>query len=82
MIHSLAWTPFLEPIDLHQLWWLTLIPLALFVSMAYKAVRLPDLDEYWRAVAIMTTQIVLAMIALAAALHILIEFIVPFLSTP
>ncbi len=80
MTHTLAWTPFLEPLDLHAMWWLTIIPISLFVSMAYKAVRLPDLHDYWRTVAVMTTQIILAMIALAAALHILIEFIVPFLS--
>lgn len=62
------------------MWWLTIIPISLFVSMAYKAVRLPDLQHYWRAVAVMTAQIIIAMIALAAALHIVIEFIVPFLS--
>lgn len=76
----IAWRPFLEPLDLHTLWWLTLIPMALFVAMAYKAVRLPELDDYWRSVAVMTAQIVLAMIALAAALHLIIEFAVPLLS--
>ncbi|TVQ81420.1 MAG: hypothetical protein EA380_01825 [Phycisphaeraceae bacterium] len=84
MIHAaptlIAWRPFLDPLDLHTLWWLTLIPMALFVAMAYKAVRLPELDDYWRSVAVMTAQIVLAMIALAAALHLIIEFVVPLLS--
>lgn len=76
----IAWRPFLDPLDLHTLWWLTLIPMALFVAMAYKAVRLPELDDYWRSVAVMTAQIILAMIALAAALHLIIEFVVPLLS--
>lgn len=76
----IAWRPFLDPLDLHTLWWLTLIPMALFVAMAYKAVRLPELDDYWRSVAVMTVQIILAMIALAAALHLIIEFAVPLLS--
>ena len=75
-------TPFIDPLqipgfDLQQNWWLTLIPLALFVSMAYKAVRLPELTSYWRQVALMTAQILVAMVALAAAIYVLVELIVP-----
>lgn len=71
-----AWRPFLEPLDLHALWWVLLIPLALGVSVVYKAVRVRDMRRYWREVVIMTAQIVLAMILLGAAVYLFIEFYV------
>lgn len=71
-----AWRPFIDPLDLHALWWVLLIPMALGVSVVYKAVRVRDLSRYWREVAIMTTQIVLAMILLGAAVYLFIEFYV------
>lgn len=39
---TLLFRPFLDPIELHGLWWVLLIPLALGISVVYKAVRLPD----------------------------------------
>jgi hypothetical protein len=70
---TLAWRPFLDPIDAHRWWYLLLIPLALGVSMAYKAVRTQNLRRYPIEVVIMTGQVVLGMIALAAASYILVE---------
>jgi len=65
-------TPFIDPLDVHGTWWLTIIPLALFLSIAYKAVRAPSVEgiAFWRSVAILAVQIILGMVALAAALHI------------
>lgn len=77
MTHATLATLFLDPMNLHDAWWLTLIPLAFFVSMAYKAVRVQTFDAYWKQVLMMTAQIVVAMIALAAALHLLVEIVVP-----
>ncbi|MBL0928152.1 MAG: hypothetical protein IBJ11_10960 [Phycisphaerales bacterium] len=90
-----AYRPILDPISelsprAHDWWWLTIIPLALFVSIAYKGVRHPGLDDhpapphaglrgFARAVVVMATQIILAMIALAAGLYILVEIAVPIL---
>jgi hypothetical protein len=76
--------PFLDPISLavpqlHDWWWLTLIPIALFVSMAYKGVRLQTLEQYWKQVIVMMLQIILAMIGLAIGLYLLIELVVPLL---
>jgi hypothetical protein len=74
----LAWRPFLDPLNLHEYWWAFLVPLSLGIAVAYKAVRLRELGAaYWRAVVIMTAQIVLAMILLGAAMFVLLEFVIP-----
>lgn len=76
--------PFINPIDLHDHWWFTLIPLAFFISMAYKAIRIPNVDHfwptYWKQVAIMTAQVVGGMVLLAVAVFLIVEFIVPILT--
>lgn len=68
--------PFIDPLDLHNLWWFTLIPLALAISMAYKAVRLEDLSRFWTQSLLMTIQVVAGMIGLAVAAFIVVELIV------
>ena len=80
MIQTLAWIPFLEPINALQPWWyLLLVPLSFGISVIYKSMRLPRLERFWRQVAIMTTQIVLAMVALAIGLAVLIQVVIPLL---
>jgi len=69
----LAYTPLLTPLDLHDSWWFTLGPLALGISIAYKAVRMRDLTGFWRAVAIMTVQIIGGMVALAVLAFVIVE---------
>lgn len=77
----LAYRPFLDPLPIHELWWALLLPLAFFISFAYKAVRLPEKDlalpRFFRHVAVMTAQIVLAMIALGAAIYAFTEILLP-----
>lgn len=74
----LAYIPFLQPLNAVQQWWyLLLVPLAFGIAVIYKAVRLPSLAEYWKQVAIMTAQIVLAMLGLAIGLIILVQVIIP-----
>ncbi len=80
MSQFLAYRPFLDPLDLHQVWFLLLIPLSLGVSVTYKAVRLPTLDRYWRQVALMTTQIVVAIIAIGAASFLLVQYVLPLIA--
>jgi hypothetical protein len=81
-LHLLAWRPILDPLPLEGgAWWLLLPPLALGVSMIYKAVRTPDMNRYWRETALMTAQIVGAMLLLAFALHAIVQWIVPALMT-
>lgn len=64
--------PFIDPIEMHQWWFLLLVPMAFLVSMTYKAVRLRTLEKYWREVLLMSVQIVVGMIALGAATYLLV----------
>ncbi len=77
----LAYRPFLDPLPLHDLWWVTILPLALGISAAYKAVRIPETDlatpRYLRHVLSMTIQSIGAMLGIWVGLVLLIEFIVP-----
>ena len=76
----MSYIPFLHPIDaVHDWSFLLLIPLSFGISVVYKALRLPTMRGFWRKVAIMTTQIVLSMIALAVGLTILIQLVIPIL---
>jgi hypothetical protein len=75
----LAWRPFLDPMDLHEYWWAFLFPLSLGIAIAYKAVRLRDLEGYLRQVIIMTAQIVLSMILLGIACFLLLEYVFPLI---
>ncbi len=71
----LAYTPFLDPLDLHDWWWLTIVPLALGISIVYKAIRVGDLRHYWRGVLVMTLQVLLGMVALAVGIFAIVELI-------
>jgi hypothetical protein len=73
----LAYTPFIDPINAHRWWYLLLIPMALGISVAYKAVRIADLKDFPRQVIIMTVQIVIAMIALGAGAFVFVQFVAP-----
>ena len=76
----LAYIPFLEPIEFFQQWWyVLLLPLSFGISVIYKALRMGSLRGFWRQVAVMTTQIVVGMIALAIGLTILVQVIIPLL---
>ena len=77
-MNLLGYIPFVNPLNIfHEWWYLLLIPLSFGISVVYKAVRLPSLDEFWRHVLVMTAQIVLAMIGLALCLVILVVFLIP-----
>ncbi|MBX3382680.1 MAG: hypothetical protein KF864_04125 [Phycisphaeraceae bacterium] len=74
---NLPWRPFIDPIDVHRAWYLLIVPLALGISIVYKAVRVGDMRQYPRQVAVMTVQIIGAMALLGLASYLLIEHIVP-----
>ena len=80
----LAWRPLLDPLPLDgAVWWLTVVPLALGLAVAYKGVRTPRLSRGWqgypRAVGLMTLQIILLVLGLALALHLLVDVAGPTL---
>lgn len=75
-----GYVPFVDPINVfHDWWYLLLIPLSFGISVIYRALKMRDLDRFWRAVAMMTVQIVLVMAALAVALVVLVELTIPLL---
>ncbi len=75
-----GYRPFIDPINLHDRWWLTLIPLAVGISFAYKAVRVKSFDGYLKQVLHMSFMVVMAMVLLAAGLYLFVELVVPSLS--
>ncbi|MDX2118438.1 MAG: hypothetical protein SFY96_09680 [Planctomycetota bacterium] len=78
---TLAWRPFLDPLPLDAWWFVLLIPMALGVAMAYKAVRVHDLSTYWKAVLGMTLQIILGIAGLGLGIYIFVQFIATRLLT-
>jgi cell division protein FtsW (lipid II flippase) len=74
----MAWIPFVSPMNwMQSLWYLLLIPLALGISMIYKAMRVTEIHTYWRQVGSMTLQVVLAIAGLAIALILFVRYISP-----
>lgn len=73
-------TPFIDPMQIHSLVWITLVPLALLVSVAYKSVRVGEAAP--RALVIqsakMGAQILAGMLVLGVVIHIFLTFVVPF----
>lgn len=78
---TLAWRPFLDPLNVHDSWWWFLIPMAFGISVVYRAARLPTMDHYWRRVLGMTFQIVMGMILLAIASYLFVMVYVRFFAT-
>ncbi|MFM9957792.1 MAG: hypothetical protein ACKVZJ_06930 [Phycisphaerales bacterium] len=78
----LSYVPFLQPLALHDWWWFTLVPMSFFIALAYKGVRMKSLEAraFWRAVLVMSAQVVLALMALAFGLFVFVEFVVPYFS--
>lgn len=74
---TLALRPFLDPLPFERYWYLLIIPIALGVAMAYKAVRVWDMKRFWRDVIVMTAQIVAGMIALGTLTFLFVQFIAP-----
>jgi len=77
---TLAYRPFLDPIELHRLWFLLLIPLTVGIAVAYKAVRVPDLKDFPRQVLVMSVQIVLGMMALGLGAYLLVNVVLPLVA--
>lgn len=76
----LAWIPFLQPAPgVSSWWWLLVLPLSLFLSMGWKAVRVETFDGYWAAVLRMSAQIVLGMIGMFVALALLVRVVLPII---
>lgn len=76
---TLAYTPFIDPINIHAAWYLLLPPLALLIAIAYKAVRIPDLSVYWKQVAWFTVQIIGGIVGLYLLAILIVRYALPTL---
>lgn len=83
--------PFIDAMTLHSAWFTMLVPLAIFIAIIWKAVRLPDelrpdgtIGFPWRryslGVVSMSVQIVASMFALGAASYLIVQYAVPALA--
>lgn len=77
---TLAYTPFIDPINAHDLWFLLLIPLAFLIAVGYKAVRTVNMRHYWRQVLTFTVQIVGGIILLGLGAYLIIVYAIPSLA--
>ena len=80
LAHTLAWRPFIDPMDAHSWWFLLIFPVAFLVSVAWKAVRVDDIRKLPRAVGVMTVQVVLAMLGLGLAAYLGLIVVLPILA--
>lgn len=76
---TLAWRPFIDPIDLHGSWYVLLIPLSFGIALTYRAVRVTDFEKFWLKVVALTVQIVVSMMLLGLASYVFIQWLVPLL---
>lgn len=70
-----GWSPLLTPMPAHGYEWLLLVAMALFLSIAYKAVRCEHMDRFWRNTLQMTAAVVIGLGALAALGWVLVELL-------
>ncbi|MDF1809430.1 MAG: hypothetical protein P1U42_07020 [Phycisphaerales bacterium] len=77
---TLAYTPFIDAMSVHDYWYLLIVPMAFFLAVGYKAVRCPDMKKYPQAVLSFTVQILGLMLLLAIAFTIVIGYVLPMLA--
>jgi hypothetical protein len=76
----LAWIPFVDPLNgLQSTWYVLLIPLAFGIAMSYKAMRVASLQNYWKQVGLMTTQVTIGIAALGVLLILFVRLLLPLL---
>lgn len=74
---TLAVRPFLDPMPFERYWYLLIIPMSLGIAMAYKAVRVHDMQKFWSQALVMAAQIVLGMIALGTFTFLFVQVVLP-----
>lgn len=77
---TLAYTPFVDALPLHDGWYLLIIPMTIFLAIGYKGVRCTHLSRYPREVGIFIAQILGAIVLLAVGFLVLINYLIPMLA--
>jgi uncharacterized membrane protein YqgA involved in biofilm formation len=77
---TLAYTPFIDAIAIHDFWYLLIIPMSIFLAIGYKSVRCSNMKKFPRSVAVFTIQILGGLLLLAIAFTIVINVLLPLLA--
>ncbi len=77
---TLAYTPFVDALSIHEFWYLLIVPMVLFLAIGYKAVRVGDMKDYWRNVFVFVVQVLGVMAVLAVAFTVVVVVLVPMLA--
>jgi hypothetical protein len=72
--------PFIDPLTIDAGWFWVLVPLALCISVAYKAVRVHDIRTLPRQALAMTIQLILGIVAIGALAYVVIEKLLPLIA--
>ncbi len=73
-ILATAWRPLLDPLPLHTVWPLLLLPLIWALAVVYKAIKMPDLRHVWRQASLLAAQMLGLLVLAAIALWMISEW--------
>jgi len=76
----LAYTPFIDAISAHELWYLLIVPMAIFLAIGYKSVRCSNLKHFPREVLVFTILVLGGLMLLAIAFTVMIAGLLPMLA--
>ncbi len=73
-------TVFIDPSGAHDLWYLMIVPMVVFIAIGYKAVRVHRMETYWREVLVFILQVLGGIVGLAVVFLVVINVLVPWLA--
>jgi len=77
---TLAYTPFIDALSIHEYWYLLIVPMSIFLAIGYKSVRCSNLKHFPREVVVFTVLVLGGLILLAIAFTIVIAVLLPMLA--
>jgi len=77
---TLAYTPFIDALSIHEYWYFLIVPMVLFLAIGYKAVRVGDMNGYWKNVFVFVVQVLGVMAVLAVGFTLVVVVLVPMLA--
>lgn len=80
LLHTLAYTPFIDAMSIHEQWYLLIIPMAIFLAIGYKAIRCSSMNKFPREVVIFTVQILGGLLLMAIAFTLVVTVIIPMIA--
>ncbi len=79
-MNTLAYTPFIDAMAIHEYWYLLIIPMSIFLAIGYKSVRCSDMNKFARSVIEFTILILGGLLLLAIGFTIVITVLLPMLA--